>query len=175
MILLAFSDRVRDLEKENKYNEAIDYLIELWQMDCNINNLLCLATQLWYTLVYWEEYYDAHMTREGLSDLYTHLLNYGFVKFKADIRFLLITGYMLNVIPYWYSDMNGDLNGWQKRGMQMIRKAYLEDENNKIAKLLICKRYSEMRKIKAEITPVFDQYFTGSTNVVKYFRGICCI
>lgn len=175
MLLLNFPKEVTALEQECDDKKVIDYLSNLWANDQDdINILLCLASKLWITLVYWRLDEDRPgLDRQELSDFYTAIVNYGFENFNSDERFLIIVGYMLDVIPYWYGDYK-DFDTCAKKGLEMIKEAYKKNPQNLIGQLFSSNSDEQRAKIIEKITPVFNNYFVGDTSVITYFRSICC-
>ncbi|MHB1455157.1 MAG: hypothetical protein ACYCYM_14555 [Saccharofermentanales bacterium] len=177
MILLEFDNGIKLFEEKEDYKGAIDFLLDMWQRDCSdLNSLLCFATQLWHTLVYWQlDEEIPGLDRQKIADLYTETVNYGFEHFAEEERFLVIIGYILHIDFFWYGDFNGnDVHQFQKKCKNMIRQASKLNPQSLVAKLFLCERFDRRKKLEQEIEPVFNQYFVGDSNVINYFRGICC-
>lgn len=183
---LLFDKRIAILEKENRWKTAVDIVLQQWEANPNdLNCLLCVGTQLWYTLLvmdYIRNDPSPPTAVEFVPDiqLQKHLMNvtrYGFKHFANNPIFNAYYGYMICLMPYFFLDYNGDYSGWQSKGHEMMRRSYNLDTNSPFTKAMYYESegsgkdtpfYDACKEIWSIMTP--EQW--GDSQVQQYFFRI---
>lgn len=183
---LLFDKRITTLEKDNRWKTAADIVLQQWEANPNdLNCLLCVGTQLWYTLLvmdYIRNDPSPPTAVEFVPDiqLQKHLMNvtcYGFKHFANNPIFNAYYGYMICLMPYFFLDYNGDYLGWQEKGHEMMRLSYNLDTNSPFTKAMYYVSegsgkdtpfYDACKEIWSKITP--EQW--GDSEVQQYFFRI---
>ena len=177
-MILTFNEKVKELEHQNKWNEVFELLHIEWEEDkTNINNFLCLGTEIWFILVFYERLRIKIIDKNLLYEKLKELKNYGFEKFENQKYFNAIFGYMIKVMPYLFIDDGTAVSydEWQKKGEEMIRKAYLKEKSNPFfAALYFCSIYDEekMKDSCRLFTQVKNEFFSEDEEVGAYFIRI---
>lgn len=183
---LKFDERIATLEKDNRWKTAADIVLEQWESTpSDLNYLLCVGTQMWYTILvmdYIRNDPSPPTAVEFVPEMYLQekLMNatrYGFEHFANNPIFNAYYGYMIYLMPYFFLDYNGDYLGWQAKGYEMMRRSYNLDINNPFTKAMYygsegCGKdtpfYDACKEIWSLITP--EQW--GDSEVQQYFFRI---
>lgn len=186
MFRLHFDKRIAELEKGNRWKTVIDIVWQQWTDHPNdINYLLCAGTQLWYTLLVMDYLrndpsppdFIETVPDTQLQNCLMNVTRYGFIYFSNNPIFNAYFGYMICVMPYYFSDYNGDYSGWQSKGREMMRLSYRLDPHSPFTRAMYYEQdaYGEdtmfhkaCKEIWSQITP--KQW--GDSEVQQYFFRI---
>ena len=183
---LDFDEAIVKLERENFWKGAVDIALQEWmaQPD-NINRFLCAGVQLWHTLLIMDYIRNEPFPPEGVEfppypQMQSNLVNitqYGFDHFVDNPIFNSYFGYMISVMPHFFIGPNGNYLEWQERGLEMIRRSYIQSPDNPFVKAMYhalddCSKgtpyYEACLEIWSNITPT--QW--GNSAAQQYFFHI---
>lgn len=183
---LKFDKRISSLEKENRWETAVNIVWEQWKSQPNdLNSLLCAGTQLWYSILIMDELkygpilvHDTEIISDSrLQRDLIEITRYGFEYFVNEPIFNAYFGYMISTMPYFFLDYGGDYDGWRNKGIKMMRRSYVLAPDNPFCEAMhyekdyddVELRYFEAcKKIWSKITPM--QW--GDSEVQQYFFRI---
>ena len=167
--------KLETLEQEEKWIEAKDYLLELWNSDKNnVNNILRLGTECWYILAFWERLNIFNQEKIKYWKPLTEVKQYGEKFLCNNPTFLWIYGYMIKLFPYWFADIKDAINVGEKIGKDMIIKAHILEPQNPISEMLsINNENSKAYKIACKKSKeLLDTMFDGQTEIEDYFKRV---
>lgn len=185
---LFFDDNIIKLEQERNWKEAVEILYTQWKINLhNINSLLCLGTELWYMLLV-EEYQrfnpnknetyiflDKNLSYERLMEVTRFAIN----NFSENPVVNSYFGYMIKVMPYFFTDYNGDYDYWHYKGCHMIKYAYNLEPNNPFVRAMYYELDSENEDLYRQSCSEFWDCISlddwGNSAVQKYFSGILLV
>jgi hypothetical protein len=174
MGILKNNPELEQLELAEEWNKARDLVYTKWineKMD--LDNLLRVGTECWYVLVFWERIDSKGLKRADFSGPLTEVKNFGLSFFKDSDTFNWIFGYMIKLFPYWFGDFDGDYDGWQNMGSNMVKLASEQNPNNRLAKMLsLSENSKDYNKISHEVKTNIDYYFSSNTEIERYFRRV---
>lgn len=183
---LLFDKRIATLEKDNRWKTVVDIVLQQWEASPNdLNCLLCVGTQLWYTLLVMDYIRNDPFPPTAVEfvpdiQLQKHLMNvtrYGFKHFANNPIFNAYYGYMICLMPYFFPDYNGDYLGWQAKGSEMLRRSYKLDPNSPFTRAMYFEKdgyekdtpfFDACKEIWSKMTPA--QW--GDSEVQQYFFRI---
>lgn len=179
IMILKFNNKIKELEEQNKWNEIVELLTNEWEKDkTDLNNYLCLGTEIWFLIVFYDRLRIKSIDRNSLILKLNEIKNYGFDNFKNQVYFNAIFGYMIYLMPYYFFDGDGTAaayDEWQTRGKNMMQKAYLKDKYNPVFAALYYNSHGKEEKFKKS-SMLFSQdkhkYFSESEEVGSYFIRI---
>lgn len=175
-MIINFDKKVKSLERQNKWNEVIELLESQWKKDqSDLNKCLCIGTELWFLLVFYERLDIKDVNTNHLADKLMDITNYGFEHFMNENSFNAIFGYMIYLMPYYFKDFDGDYYGWVNKGRNMMKKAYIAEKSNPVYSALYFNSIGDDKSNK-ESCILFnqnkDKYFSEYEEVGSYFIRI---
>ena len=174
-MVLTFNNKIKDLEKQKKWSEAVEFLYVEWEKDKkNFNNYLCLGTEVWYVLVYYIRMRIEDIGYEWLTHKLQDIASYGFENFQNHNYFNAIFGYMIYMTPHAFLKRftSAAYEEWQNKGKEMMKIAYLEEKTNPFIATLYFHSIGDEEKMK-EASSLFAQnikdFFSEDEEVGSYF------
>ncbi|MCB8948471.1 MAG: hypothetical protein H6653_10700 [Ardenticatenaceae bacterium] len=115
-------EEIEILEDEFKWEQAREALLERYRTNLmDLQNVIRFGFLSWYVLVEWG---CIQITEDMNTQTYQAILGEvteaGFNNFNENPDFLWCFGYMIYLFPYYF----GEFNLWQKKGINMLKKAY---------------------------------------------------
>ena len=170
------------IKAEDAYNlkEATEIAYTQWKaqpMDRNL--LLCAGTELWYTEVVCGDfeygppivYGDETLRLERLMEVTRWMFQY----FENDAVCNAYFGYMIEVMPYFFSDYGGDYDGWREKGRNMMKKAYRLEPENLFVKAMYYEALEDTPHYRAACAELWKRETPeswGTSAVQTYFFSI---
>ncbi|MBL4708794.1 MAG: hypothetical protein JKY48_10200 [Flavobacteriales bacterium] len=117
--------QILELEEAQKYEEAFHEFEKLDMMD--FDSWKYYYFYLWYINV---EHFpldlSEHIQKHQLAIKLKELAELGFEQFGENAEFQFLTGYTINLFPYFF----GDYEEWEQRGSDLLKSAHeLEPDN----------------------------------------------
>ena len=135
--ILKYSAEIYELEQAGKWKTVADLVFHQWRTGpMNFNQLLCAGVELWYALLVYDYCRNSPPPIDDIElpendfQLQCNLMEvtrWGFQHFSYNAAFNAYFGYMMKVMPYYFIDYNGDYDGWQQKGISMMRYSYSLD------------------------------------------------
>lgn len=170
-------ENLEQLEEEQQWDIARKTLFQLWKEDKdNVDKAIRLIAECWRIQSLWDCCInDEGLKYEDFQDVLIEVTEYGLKHFTDNINFLIVVGYMTNIIPYlFYKENKGEyFIEWENKGKSMLQKAYHLSQNNILAKVLFYGSINDVmkgNKAKEEIKPILVDLFPGNTSIEQYFR-----
>jgi len=171
-----------ELEQQEKWEESRELLYGIWASDeLNSGKLIRLLSECWYVMAQWDCYIEnEELSFQVFQNTLVECTEFGIKNFIDNPRFLCLAGYMISLLPYLFV-VNGteDLYAkWEQKGVDMLRRAYKLDPDDKVAKVLNLGRtsgFSDTNKARESITTELVTLFPYETSVDVYFRDILSI
>jgi len=177
--------KLEELEQNNKWQEAVNYLYQSWINDkfC-INNVIRISSECWYILVEWEhsDMQQFGINYDNLRAILVEVLFFCKANFKNEPIINFVLGYMLSLFPeYFFSEEESNYDNLEKQGKNMLKKAKEIEPNNPVfergyfnsifnsTSLIENEEYNlTCQKARQNI----NQYFVGNSCMEVYFRDI---
>lgn len=174
---------LRELEEQEKWEEAAALLYSQWKAQKNDCDILCTAAfECWFTL---EECDCTSSSTHNLKRILIEMTEYGKEHFGEDSKFLWLFGYMIILFPFWFYE--GDdrwYHQWERCGEKMLLKATRLDPDDPLVRMTYlggkingktdrrCRKVREYEELKAAITPTLQERFPGDTRAERYFKEV---
>ncbi len=175
-------DGLRNLEQEEKWEEARANLYHIWIGDMqNGDKLIRLLSECWYVLSLWDCSINTRSLSEQLfKDTLIECTQYGLLNLELYPKFLCVAGYMASMLPYLFYNDNIDAlySEWEQKGKEMLRKAARLDYNDKVAEVLslgLEADLSEYAKSKEQLSYQLTDLFPNETAIETYFIDILTV
>lgn len=173
-------DGLYQLEKCEKWNDAVSYLYHAWQEQKDRSNLLVrLIGECWYILSLWNCCMPTEtMSCDRIKEILYEGIRYGQMHFSEDSHYLCFVGYMLAAPPAWYLfDAHALPNGIAPadEGMRMLRLSVQLEPDNPVSRLLLL-GYSDdseaYNALQQKYRAYIEQLCCDETALTQYFKYI---
>lgn len=186
MLIMSYEPKVLLLVHKNHWSRVLRSLKEAWEKNKNdLNATLCYGCGLWYVLVYDVLVYGCEFTA---SDKYDKIMNnhikalsaltsIAFHKFKRNMDFLAIWGWMISIAPfYFFPIQTGETYQIAEQcGIKMIQIAHHVVPNNPVYTALYYATTDNeqmYKQARAQMGTVWQHYFAEDDFVGTYFLNI---
>ena len=148
--ILRFPSEIGHMENNNQWLDVVTLLYRQWAKNpMDENKLVCLAMEAWYAILELEYKETECLVRNllerdsaNLQDIKTEqrkiynilreTISFG-IKIHCDgFLFNMYVGYAAMATPVHFVGLGGD---WEKTGLAMIHKAYLNDDKDLLTKV----------------------------------------
>lgn len=173
---LFFDDSVlQQLEREEKWNETLDYITKTKNLK-DKEVFLRLAAQTWYILTF----FDCCLPKEKIDIneclcLFKSLYNDMLTNWSNDQDCLWLFGYFMSINQNSFEFLDENIFDIEKKGAKLISKAYDINRDNLFVRIL---HFSDTRhKIrywytKKKIKKSLKELFPSNSSVDEYFFAV---
>lgn len=186
MLIMQYEPEVLQFIRGNQWSKVLCSLNEAWEKNKNdLNTTLCYGCGLWYVLVYDVFVYGCEFIASNQYDkvMNNHikelsaLTSIAFQKFKRNMDFLAIWGWMISVAPfYFFPIQSGETYQIAEQcGIKMIQIAHHVVPNNPVYTALYYATTDNEQMYKQAIKrmrTVWQHYFVEDDFVGTYFLNI---
>lgn len=163
--------KILELEETQKYEQAFH---EYQKLDLNdFDNWKYFYFYLWYINV---EHFPLDLAefiqKNELDTKLKELAELGFERFGKNPEFQFLTGYTINLFPYYF----GDYEEWEQRGNDLLKSAHELDPNNGIFNISYqgssygtTESYNSAKKQAVELV---QETFQGKGFLNTYFKDV---
>lgn len=166
------------LEAQEKYRDALDYMIQnLKSNPDDLKGFIRLGFLCWYIQVYWGILPDGDLTDKDYKEcesLLRELTDFGLRKYRSHPDFLWTFGYMISLFPEVFVDSHDEET--EMKGIEMLREAQTRRPEDPIIKLVVSgSRESEVKgssELNEQVKHLLPVRFKGTGEMQQYFRDV---